>query len=406
MIVIFCDSKYRDFYSCLLIKEQLETLGYRGKVLVVNFHMWEWVTLNNNVEAVVINHAAGTRNKTIIQRMKKMGKKVFVLPTEGRPDSGKPLDFIVSQATHPSVDAYFSWSDLVTERYGEKAFTTGCPRFDIYDDPRFMTTREEFASGLKMNSDLPTISVASNFPQAKFSYQGIEFNKLDWKDLNIDKELGDPEVYARAEYDRQHTFMTLIDAVAAYTKYNFVIKPHPMDDMSLWRTMRTASPAKDRIRVYTHNIHTLIFGSDLLISRQSCMTHLDAALGKIPSVGIIIDSFDTTKDLPNIKYSVDCTLSNNPIGDLMSVISDALQDDFEPRKEMDGYLKKYGFVSDGAANKIATIIANKVGPTKTQPNQVAELLATIKANKNKAGLFNDKNISLEDLRDWKEVLGR
>ena len=227
-IAIFIDSRYRDTLGCLLAKQALQKSRPDWDILAISIDLWQQTMELFKPHVVVLNHAIGYRNKRIIE----MADYSIVLPTEGRPNTREQEDWFVAQQDG-IADLYLSWNELIANKFKKtKAIVTGCPRFDVYHTHRHLIdSKEKVRAKYGLDQNRQVIGVFTSFPQAKFSFSNVEFNKNDWRDLGVDRisTRTDPFEFAKSEYQKRQEFFNAIAALSnEFPDYQFLVKTHPM----------------------------------------------------------------------------------------------------------------------------------------------------------------------------------
>lgn len=330
-IVLFVDSRWRDSFGIALVKYWIKQLSPFAKVYTPSFDLWQSV-LKINPDVVVLNHAFGQRNQEILKWARRNGATSFLMFTEGRPNTDSQVEWYKGQIG--KSDYILSWSDWLSEFF-DNAITVGCPRFDIYQEPyrKLIKPREFVLDQYGLDADKETILIASSFPQAKFSYQGVKFNQADWKDLDVTTIDGreDPYAFAQREQDALQEFRLKVAYYASHLSddYQVIVKPHPMENQFDWARYCD----ENGFTLVQHEyIFNLLNASDLLINRVGCLTTQDSWL--------------LNRDKEVVQLVMD---DDSPTGSSLEAYE-------ESDKEL--FLDKYGFSVKESGKKVAEAILN------------------------------------------------
>ena len=333
-IVLFADSRWRDSFGLALVKYWIHQLDPDAEVYTPSFDLWQVALEGIKPDAVVLNHAFGQRNKEILKWARRNRATSFLMFTEGRPNSDSQVEWYKGQAG--KSDYILSWSDWLSSFF-DNAITTGSPRFDIYQEPYKSLIEPRLSVldryGLPPNRD--TVLIATSFPQAKFAYQNVNFNKADWKDLDVVniEDRTDPLLFSQMEVAARHEFKVNV----AYNismmgkNLNVIVKPHPMESMSDWQRY---CDDNGFLLIQHDYIFNLINAADLVVNRAGCLTSQDSWL--------------LNKTAAQIKCETD-------------VLTGSSLEAFECKTDTDtsSFLDKYGFAFPNSGRTVASVILEK-----------------------------------------------
>lgn len=353
-IALCGDSRFRDSISLAFVRKQLVDLGHDARV--ISFQIASQAIPIFNPDILVLNHLFGRRNQDLARYVKRLGGKVVIMPTEGRPDTGVQLKWVAKQAEMQDLyDLYLSWNEQVAEVI-PKSVVTGCPRFDVYrpDYNYLIEDKETVLAKYGLIGKAKVIGITTAFPSAKFAYTNRQFHKRDWKDLMIDD---DPFALANGEYLQAQKFKNLIQYTRLeFPDYEFVLKPHPMADRHMWQSFCEDSNIVLSPPDYIHNFLQVC---DILIARVGCSTVQDAWMMHKPVIQV---------DLPPIRDAeFDGAARDAMIGDvalspdeLSQFVSYAyyLGDGYWDKA--DDYLSRYGYKSNLPSSKQVTLEIHKL----------------------------------------------
>jgi surface carbohydrate biosynthesis protein len=276
-IALFVDSKFRDTAAAVMVKRELAKVMPDADVLLVSVDLWQQVLEYFSPHVAILNHAIGYRNQQIIRNV----DVSIVLPTEGRPNTVEQTKWYVEEQDG-NIDLFLSWNKSIASMFKDprtRVVTTGAPRYDIYyHDTGLIDSREKARAKFGIKQDADVIGVFTSFPQAKFAFSQIEFNRKDWKDLGVTKisTRKDPLEFARQELKLRREFMAAI-ASLRYELGNieFLVKPHPMEDVL---QIQRWCDEHGFICVTQEPIYNVIAACDDVINRHGCMTTIDSWL--------------------------------------------------------------------------------------------------------------------------------
>lgn len=330
-IVLFADSRWRDSFGLALVKYWIHQINPEAEVYTPSFDLWQVALDGIKPDAVVLNHAFGQRNKEILKWAKQNSATSFLMFTEGRPNSDSQVDWYKGQAG--KSDYILAWSDWLSQLF-DNAITTGCPRFDIYQEPyrKLIKPKLSVRDQYGISPDKPTLLVATSFPQAKFATRNVKFNQADWRDLDVVSIEGrtDPLDFARQEVIARHEFKTKLSSYALDGDFDVIVKPHPMEIMSDWQRY---CDENGFVLVQHEYIFNLVEAAHLIVNRAGCLTTQDAWL--------------SGKDVYQIKCNND---------ELTGSALEAFEHD---ETESDKFLDKYGFNFPESGKFVANVILEK-----------------------------------------------
>lgn len=343
-IGLFVDSYWRDAPGNVLLKIHLEKLG--AIVDLVSFDLWQQYLQLIKPNHIVLNHAIGNRNKAIIKEIRKHGGTISVVPTEGRPNTKTQVDWFAQQS---GIDYVFHWSSQTKNALKHiPGDIYGCPRFELYHHEPLIDSR---ISTLQRHSllDKPTILFATSFPQAKFNFQSISFNRNDWNDLEVPF---DADETAQNESVARNESLSLLRLIASGNKFQIILRPHPMEDTIWWERN-----LPDNVSIITQDfIHNLINASDIVVNRAGCTTTLESWILNKPVVSVSYTPGDLDSGAAKEIWNTQKCKSDN-IASAYSCITNGSYDiDINKR-----HLKKYGLLKHNVCQRIAEKIIEIAG---------------------------------------------
>lgn len=274
MVLIFVDSANRDGLTYTLIAHELSKLNPNLHIELVSFDLWQEALGLLDPDIVVLNHLIGNRNRAIAKEVYRKKKQVVILPTEGRPNTVSQEEW-VKQKTSPFYHHYLAWNSVVDM---ERMTVTGNPRFNIYTHYRKLCNSSVLSGRYRIPQEDEIIGITTSFPQAKFAYTGVDFNIRDWKDLGVDGVIGDALTVAKSELKKLKEFQTYVEEVHLENPDSWLlIKPHPMEDMTLWWNWQRELPNNRKVIIVENaEMHNFLPVIDRLIARYGCTTLQDA----------------------------------------------------------------------------------------------------------------------------------
>ncbi len=248
-------------------------------------------------DAVVFDHLTWDFKAQEALLAKRLGMKVFLLPTEGlfqEPDTAAHAAGKHFGAT-AILDGLFSWGQYVRRAILDQGLAdpsrvhlTGCPRFDFYAEPclSLVESREEFLGGLGFpDPAAPLVLWATSTPYVARDRKRIVrryVRRGHWTLQQIEDELHDEErMFAEG-------CALLRRLAAAHPAWNFVIKVHPAE----WAEPYAPFLREFRnVRIaHTEPIRGFLVHADVLLQRN-CTTASEAwMLGK-PVVDLEIGTY-------------------------------------------------------------------------------------------------------------------
>lgn len=288
-ILLFADHKQRDLLPLSILKVYLEReLGDDSFALVASYDVWEQVLKGFRPHLVTLNHFHGQRSRQISHWIHNQGGLTTGLVTEGRPNSVGQLKWATQDWDVSLCDLYLAWSKTVQSNLprGVKSEVVGFPRLPLYRKPLadLIPDREDILTGLGLLIDKPVYTIATSFPSAKFGLRRQEFNNFDWADLSVTSIPGreDPTQWAKDELIYWERFKKWIaKQVMEYDDVQWVLKPHPAEDLSLIR------PSCEMFGIQlmlNAPINHLLKISNRHYARVGCTTVCEAWLSDIPTL--------------------------------------------------------------------------------------------------------------------------
>ncbi len=335
-ILFFVDHKWRDLLISVYIKKLFEMRGYRVTLARNGFERFIMPAVQP--DAVIFNHVYEEKRVRVIKKFIDDGLKVIILPTENIPvmDNVKRL-FSGGMSDLSVVHMYFIWNSVVGEMmkdnrqfHGVVPHIIGVPRYDIYRPPlsTLIMKKEDFLRKYGLHTNMPVVTMTTNFTLAGFADKNIEFFKRDIKELKSD-QVGYNHLLAQRDTRSREifhsTFKRLVDD---YKDVNFIIKPHPSEDHIPYYALIDSfkgTGAENRVAVVlTEYIWDVLNATDVLLER-SCLTGLEAWFSGKPTIELRLNpdewyhspdmagGSDEVKDYEALKGRINYYLSGGAI---------------------------------------------------------------------------------------------
>jgi len=295
-VMMLVPYKVRDLEGAALVGHHLKE-RYGFEVVYTNGYGIERKLLEADPDALVLDHLVWSFKAAEARLAKRLGLKVFMLPTEGLFQSPDVALKVVGM--HHDVtalpDRIFSWGRYVQRAVLEAGLTApdripvvGCPRFDLYANPYVgsVQPRDEFVRGLGFDHpSRPLVLWATNTPYATRDMRKIVnryVRRSDWTERQV-MDLVEDNRDQFAEHSR------VIGKLArAHPEWNFIVKVHPAEWSHPYERLVRAH---GNIRLaHTVPVRPFLVHCDLLLQRN-CTTANEAwMLGK-PVLNLEIGSY-------------------------------------------------------------------------------------------------------------------
>jgi surface carbohydrate biosynthesis protein len=293
-ILLLADHKWRDLPGLAYLQLVLER-GFRHDVRAVTFHAARAAALTFRPDLVLFNTLYNSANAAFARELRHCGAAVAVLPNEGWAPYDGILDFFAGRyADLSAASVHFVWSNRVADRIRElgtlppqNVHVLGMPRFDFYRSPLTALYRDRaaFCAALRIPPTQPIVTVATNFPTAKFAQANTAFLIDDWQRVGLAQvtRYADPIGYARMEVHARQVLLAALTRLAdALPHVSIVVKPHPAEDVEIYRQFEAASGGRVTL-VLNDYIWNLVNVSDVHLSR-ACTTGIEAWFLDKPTV--------------------------------------------------------------------------------------------------------------------------
>jgi surface carbohydrate biosynthesis protein len=291
-VVILVDNKIRDLNVAALIAHHLETMNVRC-------HLEPLEAFRAAVGAyrpgmIIFNHLNASHLAGWSRRLAELGVLVGVLPNEGFVYDDESRPFMAGRYHNANVDHFFCWNglhrDALLAESSEKArnvHVVGVPRFDFYFDPW-----SKLQPPAPPKSNLPRILVCTNFvltwfteedANRKMTYGGSNATAATLRDYG-----GTVEAHQRGRARLVDYLHALVDD----GRYEILLRPHPNEDHSFYRSWIDNLSPERRARVLYEprgSITSLILSCDLEISCESCTTAVESWVARKPTIALLFE---------------------------------------------------------------------------------------------------------------------
>ena len=358
-ILLLADHAQRDTPGLASLRVQLErTLPEAVDVRICDIHLFSAMVELFHPHIVCVNHLHDTDRNRIVDKIQRRGGLCVVLPSEGRPNSDSQLEW-TTQAWSPELcDLYCSWSETVASVLYPtvRRAVTGGLRFDMYFPPlnALIKSKEEVCSIYGLDPKRPIITIASSFPNAKFSEANTEFLVSDWKKLKVDTVKGreDPVAFVKEDKKRFDQFQAwLLILSRERPEYQLLVKPHPAESVADWNAFCDGIGAKLMLSDFIFNLFAV---SDVHVARADCLTLPEAWIAGKRTVGTMLGEELTGAGLDATQgYTA---LARNSEAFIRAIDCD-LKSGFEPELR-DTYIQKWLGPMPGSAKRVAEAIGS------------------------------------------------
>jgi surface carbohydrate biosynthesis protein len=186
-----------------------------------------------------------------------------------------------------------------------KVFAAGNPRFDILS-PKFNNVLSDDVVAIK-NKYRKYIMIVSSFGSCNhfIGKEGYLKSLRDKKVVQSDADEQFFKSYFELKENNLSKYMETIPKIAEnYADYDFIIRPHPSENRSLWDKL-----AEDHNNIHVEsngNIQSWLIGSTAII-HHFCTTAIEAYVADIPSIALRFEASELLEsELPyRCSYSAD-----------------------------------------------------------------------------------------------------
>lgn len=330
-ILFLVDHKHRDLPSLSLIGYLLKEKGHSVEFSTLGDEEKKWETYIPHL--VVANKQIG--DNTRLQLCKAHGIKRAVINTEGARRKGRLLTIEVPP------ELIFYWNEdefnryrIVPELKKVQHKLVGSPRLDFLTKPFevLYPTKQELLAELGMNEKNFTVTIATHTVAAFHSPELQEFKRKQLKEVfNI--ALDYDTIFNNSVENLKVTVEFLKNHVKDFPEINFVLKPHPNEDVNFWKQLIEKEINLPNLKlVLGMTINEFLGCSDLHIAHNGCTTTAEALLKQIPTIEILSKNYE--KIFPEDRME----LANFKVWNDKEILESLL---FEKKQSRKGKLSNY-----------------------------------------------------------------
>lgn len=374
-IVILCDHKWRDLPGIVLLREAIKALDHSVTVsIIVRNHIFDYLE-NHRVDQIVL---ASSNSPWLLHvaLFHSKGIQVLILPTEGRPNYGKMLEWSLTRHEGEAADGILLWSERMEKAFLEakdpsakQHFVAGPIRFDFYHQSlqEIFMEKEELYRVANLSTSFPFVSISSVFPHAKH-YSSEAWQIQDWQAMGFEKLIPSEEnslqKKIQSEYENRGRLLDLVVKMARrFPTIAFIVKCHPFEDVEWWEDAVKGFDLPNFRFVKGIYIGDLLRWTSLHLHR-SCTTGTEAWIFNKPTIELdMIDDYfgDVMRGSGENKGAVeDAAISDEHVED-EETLADRIQhyviqaakvpEHYEIGRS--AYLRKWFFLLDGKASERA-----------------------------------------------------
>lgn len=294
-VIILVDSKTRDLDVATLIAHHLRDRGIECHLEPLE--AFRAVLAAYRPKMIIFNHLMASHLVAWSQRLAEMGVLTAVLPNEGIFYDREQLEYYAGRHHNGAhIDYFFCWNDIHRRAILDQGLhgraqveVVGVPRFDFYFEPwSRVIYRPKPEPAVR-----PKVLFCTNFGTAYFwKLPREQADKLfaPWKG-----RIGIYSEYWRsieAQWNSRERAFGFLNALVEADKYEILLRPHPMEETSIYERWLETLPAARRQHISmnaTSNITPLILDCDLQISCETCTTALESWIAGKPTIELLFD---------------------------------------------------------------------------------------------------------------------
>lgn len=362
--VLLVDDKKRDLMMAALLAWQLRGRGvdcflepleaYRGVLAAHRPHM------------IIFNHIVASHLVEYSRRLGAMGVLTAVLLNEGLCyDDGVREYNAGKHHKGAHIDYFFCWNQPLKdalERFGfggTHIEVAGPPRYDFYSPP-WSTVFDDYRWPSRGK---PKLLVCSNFGLAKFhDAPPAEGQRLfaawaeripayrDWRGI------------IAANHRAQRRFLDFLDAIVRSGKFDVVLRPHPREDLDLYRRFLAALPPEAAAGVRmdaSSNITSLILACDAQVGCENCNTTMESWIAGKPTVELVFERHPVFYNPMVAALAPNCERPEEVVGMIEAALREPAQAGYAAARQ--AHLDKWCAGPSGkATERIAAVIAGRL----------------------------------------------
>jgi surface carbohydrate biosynthesis protein len=238
-------------------------------------------------DGVVMDHLSWDYRARQALLVKRIGAKLFLLPTSGLFRDMTEHELIAGRAFHVNglVDCYMSWSTQARDKLladgllkDTQIRTTGSPRFDFYSAPytSLIGDKAQFLEGIGIRSPSAPLIV---WAPGNIAFAAVGSAALKrWKiGTNVDPEFFKEEMADVLDQYAEHAPL-VVELARKRPGWAVIVKVHPGDQLSRFLWMR--EKAANITVVQAVSIRELLAHANVLLQRCSTAANEAWLLGK------------------------------------------------------------------------------------------------------------------------------
>ena len=364
-VVLLVDDKNRDLMVAALIAYHLKRRNiecflepleaYRGSLAAHRPHL------------MIFNHITASHLVEYSKRLGGMGVLTAVLLNEGLCYDEEERNYNAGKHHKGAhIDYFFCWNQPMREamerhRFGESTHieVVGPARYDYYCEP----WARVFGGYRWPGRGRPKVLVCSNFGVAKFhDAPRSEAQRLfaAWTDRI--PAYRDWWGIVEANYRAQQRFLFFLDAIVRARKFDVVLRPHPREDLDVYRKFIASLPDELRGEVHmdaTSNITGLILACDLQVGCENCNTTLESWIAGRPTVELVFERHPVFYSPAVAALAPNCERPQDIVGMIERELADARQEKYQAGRR--AHLAKWCANPRGkATERVADVIAGRL----------------------------------------------
>lgn len=364
-VVMLVDDKNRDLMVASLLVWQLRERGvqcflepleaYRGALAAHRPHL------------MISNHLVAAHLVAWSKRLGEMGVLTAVLLNEGLCYDDEERNF--NAGKHHSgahIDYFFCWNEPLKRAmegygFGERTHieVVGPARYDFYRPP-WSRAFNDYRWPL---SGRPKVLMCTNFGLAKFfTAPRTEGQRLlaPWTDrIPIYKDWWG---LIATHYRAQQRFLLFLEAVVTSGRFDVVFRPHPREDINVYRGLLERLSPEARRNVYmdsSSNITSLILACDLAIGCENCNTTMESWIAGKPTIELVFERNPVFYTPEVAALSPNCERPEEIVAMIERELADPRQERYRAGRV--AHLDKWCAGANGrATQRIADIVAARL----------------------------------------------
>jgi surface carbohydrate biosynthesis protein len=293
-VVILVDNRWRDLNQAGLIAHHLERRGVQ--CCLEPLEATRASLPAHRPHLLLFNHLLTSTLANYSRRLHEAGVLTAVLPNEGIYFDAGELEFNAAKFhNNAHVDLFFCWNrvhaDALVSHGGQSRdgiHVVGVPRFDFYFPP----WSEILPRADRSTRRRPQLLLCTNFVLARYTRQPrIDADRLfaPWKDRVASYR--DYWGIIQASAVGQERIFGFLNALAAESDWDLLVRPHPNEEIDLYRAWRNGLSAARQERVTVDreaHISSVLMDCDLEIACETCTTSMESWIIGKPTIELVM----------------------------------------------------------------------------------------------------------------------